>query len=389
MKSTKRILAFVCTVLMGVALTACGLLGEGEPEIDPEEAIAQTVAALQALASPTSPPTDTPIPPTAAPTETPTVAHLMQPGEPQGVSASLQDISSAPLAAENRAIGDNYMVNVYERPFTTPDMSYVGYVDLIYAEVYFSDPWVYVTMELAEALPVDASSVYAVELDLDQDGRGDKLITARVPAETFWTSEGVLVYLDSNGDVGGQAPLVAEEPGVGLDGYDLKIFDGGYGDDPDLAWIRRAPGNPNRVQIAFKGSLLDGATQYLWSVWAEGDLSRVEKFDYNDHFSLLEAGEPIKDSEYYPVQKLSVLDSTCRAAYGFTATGQEPGVCTGASVEEGGEGGATGGGPEKKGFTICITIGSTQSCSCVALPSCDGVILQPCTPCELPQMPIP
>ena len=51
------------------------------------------------------------------------------------------------------------------------------------------------------------------------------------------------------------------------------------------------------------------------------------KFDYNDSFSEGQAGSPNKNSSYYPVGQLNLMDSTCWVAYNFEASGKELGGC--------------------------------------------------------------
>jgi hypothetical protein len=74
--------------------------------------------------------------------------------------------------------------------------------------------------------------------------------------------------------------------------------------------------------------LFNDANPYMWGAWAmDASMLHPDWFDYNDHFTLAQAGSPIQGSADYPLQALYELDNTCRWAVGFTPTGNEPGIC--------------------------------------------------------------
>lgn len=132
---------------------------------------------------------------------------------------------------------------------------------------------------------------------------------------------------DSNDDVGGEEPLRAEDPSPGGDGYEELLFDAGRGADPDAAWIRISPSDRPAVEIAFKQNLLTNSTRLLWPVWADAGVRAPGQFDYNDSFTLSRAGSPDISSDSYPLAELALVDNSCRWGFGFTPTGDEPGVC--------------------------------------------------------------
>ena len=107
----------------------------------------------------------------------------------------------------------------------------------------------------------------------------------------------------------------------------VLVFDAGDGDDPDLAWARRHPDEPNSLQFAFKTDLT-GPTGYMWSAWADAGLRAPDYMDYNDHFTAEIAGSPYPGSPLYPLKAVYLVDSTCRSYYGFTPSGDEPGLCS-------------------------------------------------------------
>ncbi len=256
-----------------------------------------------------------------------TLAHLTRPGEPGSIGSWITDSSSQAFAGERRAVFENFSANQLERPFTSEVMDYQAHLDIIRAELSLSAPWVYITIFMEGAPPADSQATYGVEIDLDLDGRGDWLIAGLVPPSSDWTTDGVRAYRDANNDVGGAAPMLSDAPDPNLDGYDDLVFDHGFGPDPDAAWIRRDPSDPDRVQLAFKHSLIDSDSDFLWGGWADESLGEAAWFDYHDHFTSAEAGSPLSGSSQYPLKALALVDNTCRWAFGFVPSGAEPGVC--------------------------------------------------------------
>jgi hypothetical protein len=326
-------IALVFAVLL-VAAMACRAPGAATPTATIDHP-AQTLAAQATIDMATvlaSQPGagETPVlpPPEATFTPTPTITHLMRPDDPGPyVDSFMTDISSEILAPEHRSIGDNFSWSDYERPFTTDVMDYQPYLDITRGELRVIAPWMYVTIFMVDPIPADATATYSVEIDLDLDGGGDWLVSAALPLTTEWTTDGVRVYHDHNDDVGRPSPLWADPPPQLTDGYDELVFDQGIGDDPDAAWARIAPGNPDRIQIAFKHSLIALDTHLLWGVWADGLVNQPGWFDYNDHFTIEEAGSPLSTSPDYPLQALASLDNSCRWTYDFEPTEQLPGMC--------------------------------------------------------------
>jgi hypothetical protein len=317
--------------LSASAIIACAFPGVA-PGQDLNAAASQTLSALATISAgtlqaggPAGAPSDTPVPP-VAPTASPTVVHLVRPDRPGSVSAFLTDRSSLALAAEHRSIADNFNANQLERPFTSQIMDYQGYLDLTGSEWSASGIWYYVTFQLEELPPAGAGAMYAVELDLDVDGRGDWLVIAAAPSSSDWTTDGVRVLEDSNHDVGGSLVLRPDAPPQLGNGYDHLVFDS-QGPDPDAAWVRVSPSETNQVEIAFKSSLIGADNHLTWGVWADAGAKEPAWFDYHDHFTLNEAGSPLSNVSDYPLKSLASVDSTCRWGYGFHPLGTEPGVC--------------------------------------------------------------
>jgi hypothetical protein len=189
-------------------------------------------------------------------------------------------------------------------------------------------PWVYITIFLeGPPPPAGSEAAYGVEVDLDIDGHGDWLVLADVPPDSEWTTDGVRACRDSNGDVGGPTAMVPDGPHASRDGYDDCVFDSGYGIGPDEAWIRRDPGHADRIQIAFLYSLIGNDGEFMWGAWSDESIKDPAWFDYNDHFTSIDAGSPASESSQYPLKAMASMDNTCRWGYGFIPTGSEPGVC--------------------------------------------------------------
>jgi len=267
--------------------------------------------------------------PQSSPTETPEppIEHLLRPGEPAAANTWVTDNSTKAIADTRESGADLFHTNLYERPFTSEVMDYLAYVDLTRVNLNFSSPWVYVTFILEGSPPSDSTAIYALELDLDSDGRGDWLLYGQVPAESDWTTDGAKAYQDQNGDVGGPAPMNADPPNASRDGYETLVFDEGIGNDPDAVWIRRDPGNPNNVQLAFKYSLIGNDPEFAFGGWADDGLKNPAAFDYNDFMTFEEAGSAYSVNNNYPIKDLAALDSTCRWTYGYTPQISFPGLC--------------------------------------------------------------
>ncbi len=258
-----------------------------------------------------------------ATTEGPATASLKRPGDmPAIIENEINDTDSSTTASEHRAPGgEDYTYNLFERPFNADDMS-IYYPDLDIQRAWLShdEEWIYVTITLAGGRGESGLlGNYAVELDLDVDGRGDFLITSLAPG-VDWSTNGVRIWQDTNRDVGNGIPYQSDPPQDG-NGYDTLLFDQGNGDSPDLAWARLSPTVPNSVQIAFQRKVINNDPVFGWLVWASRDLFKTAWFDYNDHFTSQQAGSALIDQANYPIKALAGLDNTCRGANGFDATG--------------------------------------------------------------------
>ena len=319
-------LALIIVILSSLACSLPFKIVPNTPE--PEILIVEVTSAPDEVAEseeeeapPESEATATPEPPT------PTVEHLVRPGEPGGPSSWVIDTSTKSLAASRETGADLFTTNYLERPFTSEVMDYQAHLDLIRVNLSVVSPWIYGTLILEGSPPADSEAIYALEIDLDSDGRGDWLIMGAVPPGSEWTTDGAKAYQDTNGDVGGFSPMNAEDPNPAWDGYETLVFENYLGSDPDLVWIRRDPGNANQVQIAFKHSLIGNDNQFAYGGWADEGLRDPAAFDYNDSMTFDQAGSTFSGSSKYPIKELASVDNTCRWTYGYDPTTAFPGLC--------------------------------------------------------------
>ena len=237
--------------------------------------------------------------------------------------------SSANAARRLVSGGDIYVHGLYERPFNSGLMDkYFPYLDIVDTQGFKDDTWGYATITLSNVDPASGlPAQYAVELDLDKEGRGDWLIRVSLPAGSQWSTQGVQAWQNTDRDIGGVAVMTADSKPRGGNGYETLIFDQGQGSLTDGAWARIDPGEPRTVEIAFKLSMLGSPSSFAMGAWA-GTSIDPSMFDHHDHMTHAEAGSPNPGYEVYPLKDLAEIDNTCRLAIGFAPTGKEPGLCT-------------------------------------------------------------
>jgi hypothetical protein len=320
-----------------IVLQACSLSSTETPEIAPTE-VAVTSATEES-------PVEIPVTgETALPTEI-SIRHQTIPANlPADRSNHAGDYDSSALASKKIVTdGDRFTFGRFERPFNANAMdTYFPYLDIVDTFVLQDETWIYGTLILKG--PDSNNSLagkYAVELDLDRDGKGDWLIIASNPASTDWSVNGVQVYQDANNDVGDSSAMYTDEKATG-DGFETLVFDQGIGDDPDTAWVRISPSEPNTIELAVKRSVLNDPKGYLINMWAGTSLLDPALFDINDHFTHEQAGAADLGFElYYPIKAVSELDNSCRMAVGYKPTGDEPGLCEVLIPKEKGGGGGS------------------------------------------------
>jgi hypothetical protein len=283
----------------------------------------------------------TSIPPTQMPTPSAepaatipmVITHKDEPGGPVGkVYQTVHDQVDENTAPKKEAYGgDDFSLGKYERPFDQK-MNYMPLVDIVTVQMSREDPlWIYVLIKVDRpfASVPSAQPHYMVELDTNLDNRGDYLIVTGKPKSTEWSTDSVLVFTAPDFNIGGK---VAVKPDPELSegaGYYEEIFNNGRGEDPDLAWSKFSRVDPSVVLIAFKNSMVGGEKGgFVWLPWADEGIPNWSLFDFNDHFTLEQAGFPIKtDMKNYPLKALWGIDNTCRMPSGFKPDKTLIGLC--------------------------------------------------------------
>ncbi|BBB49542.1 hypothetical protein Pelsub_P2773 [Pelolinea submarina] len=319
---------FACVLILLFASLACTIDFGGSS--DAQETLTaiylQETLDAQSMAE-AAPPQEEAV---AEPTLTVEVVHAITPGNPGWVSQWWQDTDSSGTASQNRASGGDYLnQNLLERPFTAQDMTYRQDVDLGKVEISQDNTFYYFLLHLdgVHSQSGMLSAFYGVELDLDKDGRGDLLLWARGDGNTTWNIEDVFVYSDENNDVGGLRAMLADAPSSGLNGYEKALFSPENLGDPDAAWKRVDPSDSSVMQLAIKKSLMSNASTFMWSAWADDGVIDPGKFDYNDQFTLNQAGSPLSGAADYPLKAIFLADNTCRLAYGYEETSDASWLC--------------------------------------------------------------
>ncbi len=293
----------------------------------------------------TTPPTPTPAPaPTStspttqsAPKPTPTHRGLAPTDLPSQQLDQTDDAnSSSQAAAKNISTGDIFVQGSYERPINANTMdTYFPYLDIVHIQGFKDKSWGYLEITLhGDDKNGKLPAQYAAELDLNKDGRGDWLILVSNPSSTSWTTQGVQAWKDTNGDVGGDVPMHADNNPSNGDGYETLVFDQGKGKNSDGASVRISPDDPKTVQIAFMLSMVENPSSFAMGAWA-GTKIDPAMFDYNDHMTHAQAGDPNQGYPLlYPIKALAEIDDTCRLAMGFVPSSSIPGLCQAPQIQQ-------------------------------------------------------
>ena len=303
------------------------------------------------------------------------ILHQTRPHElPTERSGHAGDHDSSTTASKKEAAGgDRHTFGIFERPFNANTMDiYFEKLDIVDTFVFQDDIWIYGQIILKGS---DADNLiiskYAMELDLDIDGKGDYLIVATVdiaadPSSTEWTVAGVQVFWDQNKDVGDKSAMYTDENAKDGDGFEVEVFNSGKGNDPDSAWMRVTGGSGPTVEIAVKRSLLGNPDKYLIGMWAGTILLDPLLYDHNDHFTHEEAGAADRGLPiFYPINFVYELDNACRMAVGFSPTGNEPGLCKTIIPNDG-----SGDCKPPPGGCLLPSVWSADLCACLAV--CGG-----------------
>ncbi len=248
----------------------------------------------------------------------------------KGREQVIHDQVNTSTAEQKRAFGgEQYSTGRFERPFDM-DMAYLPYLDIVKSTMQREDTdFIYVTLQVAAPISESAEKParYGLMLDPNLDGRSEFLILAQKPMTTDWTVSGVDVWESTSAGL----PLASENgpiPVTGSKGYDVNLFSSGEGSKNGLAWVRLSPDKPDTVEIAFLNSMVGGEKgRFVWRPVTDGADYESTVYDLNVSYTIEEAGSPLGDSAFYPLKEVFAVDSTCRVASGYTASGNEPGLC--------------------------------------------------------------
>jgi len=331
------VFCMITVLLISLSLTACNFniaaSGNEEDQIAQtlvSMAFTQTAMSIEPELEITTPPPEVGVEDveeevaleeTASPVE---IIHNLIPGEPGWINKWFYDTDSSSGSVTG---GDDYVANLYERPFTEGDMVYRPDIDINKAEMSEDNSFYYLTLYLHGNSPDgNLGGSYGVEIDINRDGRGDLLVIAHQPSSSEWDITGVSVYKDPNKDVGGASIMRPDSAYTG-DGYEQVLFSDEVLDDPDTAWARVANGSSPSVTIAFKKALIGSTSTFVWGVWASTNLLDPALIDLHDNFNQQEAGSPYQSHSTYPLGALNLVDNTCRETYKFEAETPIPGLC--------------------------------------------------------------
>ena len=261
--------------------------------------------------------------------ETPTSDILQRPSNPE-YSQKIWDCNTGQIIGGENASGDliepndgcdSWQINRYERPFNAETQDqYFSDLDIISAELGQSGDWFFFRMTLFEDNKDSdlLEATYALELDLDLDGRGDVLVLARAPggdALNDWVRTGVQFWGDQDNGVGDDIALLPDPPNQS-NGFDTLVFDQGEGDEPDLAWVRMKSGRPATIEIAFKSKLILFDEIFKWWAWTDQGVDNPAFADLHDTFDYSQAGDPYQGQANFPSKQIFALDNTCAVIWG-------------------------------------------------------------------------
>jgi hypothetical protein len=117
-----------------------------------------------------------------------------------------------------------------------------GDLDQIGAGLSIEGEWIHITLRLAAA-PVSGSGAHdSEEFDTDLDRRADGPVTGDPTSEASWSTGAMRVYLDTDKNVGGSRPRLAEAPAAEWDGFEIRREDATTAQPRPLIRIRSSSG---------------------------------------------------------------------------------------------------------------------------------------------------
>ncbi len=203
---------------------------------------------------------------------------------------------------------DSWSTNQVERPFTADGKVYLPELDITDAQMGSDKTWFYWKVNLypfANGKPQPTHIL--VELDVDNDGRGDTALELDPGAlkTDGWQSTGLRILEDRNHDNGGLKPVLADPTTANGDGYETVATSGSL-------WARPLQSGFG-YELALKADYFTKEKLTLgWWVWTVGASLELKEFDLVDRYGPTE---------------LYGLDNTCMMMYGEKTTKQFTNQC--------------------------------------------------------------
>lgn len=235
-----------------------------------------------------------------------------------GLTAPLQPLENC----------DRWQDNRYERPFNAVEQNtYYPDLDILFSALGESENWVFARIVLAgfEPSTQTLTGSYAIEIDTDEDQRGDFLIvdTPGSQSSRVWNSAGLQIWQDSNNDVGNQVPGRPDGPYAG-NGYD-ELLSGGSSLSKTGYFARVGQENSRAyIEFAIDRKIIGTPDSFSWWTWADAGLRQWGQFDYHDTYDRATAGTVYKDNPDFPAKAIARVDNTCADTF----NGKSPQVDT-------------------------------------------------------------
>lgn len=191
---------------------------------------------------------------------------------------------------------DQWSGNMIERPFNASGEMYMPELDIAEARMGADENWLFWRVDMYPDVNEEPQSVrIVIELDTDQDGRGDaaiEILPALITASK-WQTTGIGLLLDENNDVGGLKPIIPDNTNLKGNGYEA----------PGTAelFVRQA-----NMGMSFEVALSVDyfSTEKInlgWWVWAVPVSTELTSFDLVDSLT---------------ADELYSADNTCMMIYG-------------------------------------------------------------------------
>ncbi|MBK9778818.1 MAG: hypothetical protein IPP55_02020 [Anaerolineales bacterium] len=148
------------------------------------------------------------------------------------------------------------------------------------------------------------------------------LIVANPTFGSDWSTNGVQIYADDNGDIGGNDAKRSDTNYTG-DGYEKPCLIVERS-KPDLGWVRFVNGETPSIQIAFNKVIFPSTPTFMWSVWASATPFDTTKFNLHDTTTEESAGSPDKQTVCTRSKTLLVLTTPAASQWVLSQLAPSP-----------------------------------------------------------------